>query len=229
MDGDVDSSHKRRVFVSHSSKDKAFVRKLVEKLRAVEELDVWFDEQSIGIGDSIPSEIESALQDADYVIAVLSPNSIDSTWVQRELDATIMSEDALILPVLIDDCEIPSLLKARKYADFRKPEYFSSALAELVAALLEEQEQLPTAQFQPTSDCVTQLREMKRGDLRRWVIKNLSRSQVGTVWRDYISPPMEDDYPNATFSECVSHFISKMIAADQLEDLLEEVCKEVNP
>lgn len=229
MNSDEEGSQKKRVFVSHSSKDKVFVRKLVDQLRAVEGLDVWFDEQSIGIGDSIPSEITSALKDAAYVIAVLSPNSIKSTWVQRELDATLMSEDSLILPVLIDDCEIPSLLTARKYADFRDSKNFDSAFAELVGVLLEEQETLPTTEVHPTSDCVARLRKMKRGDLRRWIIKHLSRSQIGTVWRDYISPPMEDDYPNATYSECVSHFISKMIVSDQLEDLLEEVCKEANP
>lgn len=39
----------RRVFISHSSKDKDFARKLVERLKQ-EKLDVWFDEQEIGVG-----------------------------------------------------------------------------------------------------------------------------------------------------------------------------------
>ncbi|MCX6374846.1 MAG: toll/interleukin-1 receptor domain-containing protein, partial [Armatimonadetes bacterium] len=43
------------VFLSHSSKDKAVVRTLVERLRA-DGLRVWFDEWEIAPGDSIPAK-----------------------------------------------------------------------------------------------------------------------------------------------------------------------------
>ena len=45
------------VFLSHSSKDKAVVRPLAERLRK-DGLKVWFDEREIKPGDSIPAKIE---------------------------------------------------------------------------------------------------------------------------------------------------------------------------
>ena len=45
------------VFLSHSSKDKAVVRAVAERLRA-DDLRVWFDEWELKPGDSIPAKIE---------------------------------------------------------------------------------------------------------------------------------------------------------------------------
>jgi hypothetical protein len=47
---------KARVFVSHSSKDKPFVRKLVEALNK-HLLDIWVDEHEIKVGDSLDREV----------------------------------------------------------------------------------------------------------------------------------------------------------------------------
>jgi hypothetical protein len=49
------------VFLSHSSKDKAVVRPLAERLRK-DGLKVWFDEWQIKPGDSIPAKIEEGLE-----------------------------------------------------------------------------------------------------------------------------------------------------------------------
>jgi hypothetical protein len=55
---------------------------------------------------------------------MLSPNSIQSEWVKRELNAALMREledkKVVVLPILIADCKIPVLLKEKKYADFRE-------------------------------------------------------------------------------------------------------------
>ena len=47
--------------LSHSSKDKAVVRPLAERLRA-DGLKVWFDEWVLKPGDSIPAKIEEGLE-----------------------------------------------------------------------------------------------------------------------------------------------------------------------
>jgi hypothetical protein len=49
------------VFLSHSSKDKAVVRPLAEKLRA-DGLRVWLDDWEIRPGDSVPAKIEEVLE-----------------------------------------------------------------------------------------------------------------------------------------------------------------------
>jgi hypothetical protein len=48
------------VFLSHSSKDKAVVRPLAERLRA-DGLRVWFDEWELKPGDSIPKKLDDGL------------------------------------------------------------------------------------------------------------------------------------------------------------------------
>ena len=49
------------VFLSHSSKDKAVVRAVAERLRK-DGVRVWFDEWEIKAGDSIPAKIEEGLE-----------------------------------------------------------------------------------------------------------------------------------------------------------------------
>jgi len=58
------------------------------------------------------------------VLVVLSPRSVASDWVRRELNAALMRElreqSVLVVPVLIEDCEIPALLKDTLYIDLRR-------------------------------------------------------------------------------------------------------------
>jgi hypothetical protein len=111
-----------KVFVSHSSKDKPFVRRLVDELKR-RDLAVWFDERELGVGDSIVDGIQTGLKESDYLMIVLSRNSVASKWVRNELNYALMEEKSrqgiAILPVLIEDCEIPPLLTGRIHADFR--------------------------------------------------------------------------------------------------------------
>jgi len=110
------------VFLSHSSNDNAFVEKLYEDLTR-EDIDVWFDKWEIKVGDSIIRKIEEGLKNNDYLIIVLSENSVKSEWVRRELSVGLMKEieekSVVVLPILLEDCEIPMLLKEKRYADFR--------------------------------------------------------------------------------------------------------------
>jgi hypothetical protein len=61
---------------------------------------------------------------ADFVVVVLSEHAVHSRWVEREWHAKYWSEveagHIQVLPVLLRDCEIPELLKTKKYADFRE-------------------------------------------------------------------------------------------------------------
>src|SRR5262249_36132178 len=60
-----------RVFLSHSSHDKEFVRRLADDLMALD-LKIWLDERELGPGESIVGGISGGLREADYLIVVLS-------------------------------------------------------------------------------------------------------------------------------------------------------------
>lgn len=111
-----------RIFISHSSKDKKFATWLGTDLKASGHAP-WFDEWDICVGESIPEKVSNGLSDADFIVVVLSGNSIKSQWVEREWHAKYWSEieknQTIVLPLLIEDCKVPELLKTKKYADFR--------------------------------------------------------------------------------------------------------------
>jgi hypothetical protein len=57
------------------------------------------------------------------LVVVLSKASVASEWCKRELTAGLLREleekRVVVLPVLLESCEIPLFLRDKKYADFR--------------------------------------------------------------------------------------------------------------
>lgn len=121
------------VFLSHSSKDKDFVRQLAGDLTK-NNIDIWLDEQMIKVGDSIAEKISQGLAESDYFLVALSNNSVQSEWVKKELNHALVSEieekKVKILPLKLSDCEIPVLIKDKKYADFSQS--YKSGLKDLM-------------------------------------------------------------------------------------------------
>ncbi|RYD61351.1 MAG: toll/interleukin-1 receptor domain-containing protein, partial [Verrucomicrobiaceae bacterium] len=126
------------VFLSHSSRDKAFARKLAERLVAAG-VTVWLDEAELNVGDSLLDRISSAIETTDFVAAVISHTSVQSTWVQTELQMAMTRELAdrrvRVLPILIEPCELPMYLRDKLYADFSLPDDFDAPFARLLRAL----------------------------------------------------------------------------------------------
>jgi predicted esterase len=74
----------RTVFISYSSKDRDFAERLATDLRA-SGAGVWFDQWEIKVGHSITQKINDGIHDNDYLAVVLSPDSVSSDWVRKEL------------------------------------------------------------------------------------------------------------------------------------------------
>ncbi|HEV8714726.1 MAG TPA: TIR domain-containing protein [Candidatus Binatia bacterium] len=72
------------VFISHASKDDSFVANLRQALKT-HRIPVWVDSRNLRGGDKLAPEIEQAIEQARQVIVVLSPDTINSPWVQREV------------------------------------------------------------------------------------------------------------------------------------------------
>lgn len=91
------------VFICHASEDKNdFVRPLAERLRQ-QHIDVWYDEFSLSIGDSLTQKIDEGLSKSRYGIVVLSPSFFKKPWAKRELNGLTIREMVekrnLILPI----------------------------------------------------------------------------------------------------------------------------------
>lgn len=139
------------VFISYSSLDQHLARKLASDLKELGH-SPWLDEWEIGLGESIPGKIEHAIDKAQFVAIVLTRSSTSSSWVEREWRAKyweeIKANQVMILPLLFEDCEIPLLLRNRRYADFR--ENYATALTVLNEALRSQSPAIP-----PTTSSVS--------------------------------------------------------------------------
>lgn len=110
------------IFLSHSSKDAKVAKQIAEGLRAMS-YPVWYSDWAIAPSQSIVDKINEALARSDTLIVLLSENSVKSKWVERELNTALMSElsgeGVTVIPILIEDCEIPETLRAVRYIDMR--------------------------------------------------------------------------------------------------------------
>ena len=126
------------LFLSHNSFDKPFVRKLSADLQAAG-VQVWVDEAEIRVGDSLIDRIAEGIAGADYLGVVLSPRSVESLWVQRELNIALSREiggrKTKVLPILLEECELPVFLEDKFYADFRAPDLYEKGLNLLLRSM----------------------------------------------------------------------------------------------
>ena len=127
------------IFLSHTSADKSFVRELKNGLEAHGVKDVWLDEAEILVGDSLTKKIDEGLKKTKYIGVVLSPRSIKSAWVERELDIAINREiatgEVAVLPLLYEQCDLPGFLVGKMYADFTSPANYDESLSKLLRRL----------------------------------------------------------------------------------------------
>jgi len=144
-------------FISHSSLDKAFARRLYDDLRALG-VKCWFDEKQILPGDDILTEIDRGVRLWDRLILVCSANSLSPRtgwWVEQELERALAKEREMrkrasepymaLIPIAIDDFVFSSwnspsraTVLARNVGDFRNwknPDAYADALDKLRRAL----------------------------------------------------------------------------------------------
>lgn len=121
-------------FISYSHEDKEFAHPLFEELQRLG-IDVWIDEVELVAGDSLAQKIPEAIVDNDFVIAIVSPASVTSSWCQKEL-AIAMSQginqkQVKVLPVRLDAAVMPPSISDTKYvdADRSAPEKAAEELA----------------------------------------------------------------------------------------------------
>ena len=113
------------VFLSHSSKDKAVVRPIAERLQS-DRLRAWFDEWVLKPGDSIPAKIEEGLESSRVLVLCMSAKALGSDWAQLEA-GTFRFRDPLnkerrFIPLRLDDAPIKGALAQFLYIDWRQEE-----------------------------------------------------------------------------------------------------------
>lgn len=122
------------VFISHARGDQAYAARLREVLVRAG-LRVW-EQQDVTPGDNWALEVGKALDKADAVVVLLSPDAMASDWVKREIEFSISSQrfkDRLI-PVLVRPTrEVPWILRELpQWLEARDPVSAAESIAELL-------------------------------------------------------------------------------------------------
>lgn len=109
-----------QVFISHSSKDKDELEKIIPYLNG-QNLPVWFDKYSISAGMSITNSVQEGIEKSSIVILWVTENFLNSNWCKYEMNAFIkklVEENCLLLTVLddeINESRLPLFLRDIKY------------------------------------------------------------------------------------------------------------------
>ena len=105
--GNVDEGRRTRekiydVFISHASEDKdTIVRDIADSLRS-RNLEVWYDEFTLNIGDSLRQKIDEGLRSSVVGLVVLSPSFMKKDWTRYELNGIVtqsVSGDQVLIPI----------------------------------------------------------------------------------------------------------------------------------
>jgi hypothetical protein len=92
-------------FISYSSKDDHFAKQLLDDLCRAG-VKCWRAPENMKIGEKIRSSLENAISRHDKILLVLSENSVNSRWVEKEVEAAFEkegSEGSVLFPIRLDD------------------------------------------------------------------------------------------------------------------------------
>lgn len=110
------------IFISYSHQNKEFVDQLARQL-VVNQVNVWLDRWELSIGDSLIEKVQEAADGASALLVILSAASVESEWCKKELSGGLLREleekRVVVMPVLLEDCDIPLFTRGKLYADFR--------------------------------------------------------------------------------------------------------------
>ncbi len=94
-----------RVFISHSTQDRAFVEQEIVALLERCGVETWYSKDSIQPTDQWERSILQGLKSCDVFLLVMSPRSAQSPWVKREVDWVFIKGGRRIIPVLMEECD----------------------------------------------------------------------------------------------------------------------------
>lgn len=136
-----------RCFMSYSHADEKFAQKLHNDLQN-SGVRCWYAPKDMKTGEKIRQRIDHEISNHEKLLIILSENSIESTWVENEVEAAFADEtasNAVLIPIRIDDAVMntdrawaKTIKRTRQIGDFSEwaeqnayQNYFSKLLKDL--------------------------------------------------------------------------------------------------
>lgn len=125
------------IFISYSRNDLEIAEKIVSVL-AESKLDTWIDWKSIPKGEKFEHEIYQGIEGAAVFLFLISPNSVQSEWCQKEISHALRNKKRII-PILIkdtDESSIPGGISERNWIHCRENrDDFNKAITEILSTI----------------------------------------------------------------------------------------------
>ncbi|MGB7925567.1 MAG: toll/interleukin-1 receptor domain-containing protein [Pyrinomonadaceae bacterium] len=139
-------------FISYSSKDQDFADRLYADLQN-KGVRCWFAPEDLKIGDSIRDRIDESIRLRDKLLLVLSESSIESEWVEHEVESALEEEKhrgrTILFPIRLDNAVMESskawaalIRRTRHIGDFTRwkdHDSYQKAFARLLRDLKAEE------------------------------------------------------------------------------------------
>jgi hypothetical protein len=123
------------VFLSHAAADRRFVERLASLLKS-HRIPIWYSSETLLGAQQWHDRIGSALRSCGWFVVVLSPRSVKSRWVKRELLYALEDPryEERIVPVVYAACDSDQLswvLRSFQHVQFT--EHFDDGARQLLA------------------------------------------------------------------------------------------------
>jgi WD40 repeat protein len=129
------SSEPFRVFISYARKDGAVLAHRLQSDLAKQNFDAWLDKRRIAGGATWTKEIEAALDEAEYVLALMTSGSYVSEICRAE-QLRALRKGKCVIPLMAQrDAEVPLHLETKNYRDFTADSRYAQAFTEVLSDL----------------------------------------------------------------------------------------------
>jgi hypothetical protein len=126
-----------KIFISYAKEDINFAIQLYDFLEE-NSFTPWLDKKDILPGQDWDFKIKTALREANYMILLLSNNSVQKRgYVQREFKAALdfvnekLDDDIYLIPIKINDCLVPERLSKYQWVEYDDKNCFNLILSSL--------------------------------------------------------------------------------------------------
>ncbi|MCB9450868.1 MAG: TIR domain-containing protein [Anaerolineaceae bacterium] len=196
------------VFLSYSRKDSAIMQQVRDKLRE-DNLPVWTDEKLEPGTRSWKESIENALESADCLVVILSPESKKSPWVREEMNYA-EAQDVRIFPIMAvgdEKSSVPFGYITAQWIDIRNPSEFQRGMRLLSAGIrnylgIEQRESIkptppqaaekvPTIDLAPLSLEASKAVQLLQNPQSKWWRRADAATRLGQIGDSRVIPVLE--------------------------------------
>ena len=215
------------VFLSYSRTDREQIRRIADALKAIGAT-VWIDEGEITPGQHITSKIDEGLAKANYFLTCWSAAAAASTWVRTEYSAVFMrwadDKSLLIIPVRLDDTELPSLLRPIYALDFRAG--FDAGVAQMRGFFGREGfgPEQPPLMLATSRACTAVLGAMRNNELRLLLKSRVSLNDLREMWMDTFDSRLDDEIANYPLGLAAGEMLLRADQRQLRAQLLGSIC-----